>query len=225
MDLTISSRLGEHFERVPVRPKGGYVLSVDPGQSNDPTAIAVIDWQVSGADKWTFVRGSGRNLLYQDKQESFHVRHLERLPLGTSYVAIADHIEQMLRRDPLDQECVNVIVDNTGVGRAFADVLAKRRIKFTRITITAGNEATYAGDDHLHVAKIALISALDAALNCNDLKIAQALTESEALRSELKDFRRHISDAGRSTYAALARRPGARYRDGCLVCHVASKER
>jgi hypothetical protein len=45
------------------------VLSVDPGQSNDPTAIAVIDWQVSGADKWTFVRGSGRNLLYQDKQE------------------------------------------------------------------------------------------------------------------------------------------------------------
>jgi len=178
------------------------VLSIDPGQSSDPTALAVIDWQLSGADKWRFVPGSGRNLLYEDKQESFHVRYLERMPLGTNYVAIADYVEELLQRDPLNQECVDVLVDNTGVGRAFADVLAKRRIKFTRITITAGAEATDAGDNHWHVAKTVLISALDGRLNCGELKIAQALAESETLRSELKDFRRHISDAGRNTYAA-----------------------
>jgi hypothetical protein len=204
MDLTISNRLGEHFERVPVRPRGAYVLSIDPGQSSDPTAIAILDAQVSGTDKWRLVRGASKNLLYEDKAERFHVRHLERMPLGTSYVAIADYIHQMLQRDPLNQDCVDVLVDNTGVGRAFADVLANQRIKFTRITITAGNEVVDVGDDHWHVAKIALISALDARLNCGELKIAQALTESGALRSELKDFRRHISDAGRSTYAARA---------------------
>jgi hypothetical protein len=148
------------------------------------------------------VSGSGRNILYEDKQESFHVRYLQRMPLGTSYIGIADYIEELLQRDPLNQDCVDVLVDNTGVGRAFADVLANRRIDLTRITITAGNEATHVGDNHWHVPKTVLISALDGRLNCGELKIAEKLAESEALRSELKDFRRHVSDAGRSTYSA-----------------------
>jgi hypothetical protein len=120
-----------------------------------------------------------------------------------NYIAVAEHIRQMLQRSPLNQNCVEVVVDTTGVGRAVADIMQRERIPMTRITITAGTETTHNGDDW-HVPKIALVSALDARLNTGELKIAEALSESPALREELKEFRRHVSDAGRSTYAARA---------------------
>jgi hypothetical protein len=202
MVMTISGHIGEHWKNVPFRPRGGYVVGVDPGQSVDPTAIAVLDWQRCATDTWR-VAANGSNVRYQQSTDSFRVRHLERLPLGMNYIAVAEHIRQMLQRSPLNQNCVEVVVDTTRVGRAVADIMQRERIPMTRITITAGTETTHNGDDW-HVPKIALVSALDARLNTGELKIAEALSESPALREELKEFRRHVSDAGRSTYAARA---------------------
>ncbi len=39
-------------------------------------------------------------------------------------------------------------------------------------------------------------------LHCGELKIAEALQESEALKNELKDFARKVSESGRVTFNA-----------------------
>jgi hypothetical protein len=211
MDLTIAN--GGEFERVRVRPRGGFVVGVDPGQSQDPTALCVVEWQTHGGDEWRAMPGNGRAILYQQKRESFAVRHLERLPLDMSYVDVARYVRQLLQRSPLDQDCVDLLVDNTGIGRAVCDIMERERLPIVRITITAGNEVTSAGNTW-HVPKIALVSALDGRLNCGELRIAEQLSESPALREELKEFRRNVSDSGRSVYGARS----GKHDDLVLAC-------
>src|SRR5215470_17067807 len=71
-----------------------------------------------------------------------------------------------------------------------------------RVTITAGLEATQYDAYTWHVPKGLLISGLDARMHTGELRIAAALGEAGALRDELKDFQRKVSEAGRATYAA-----------------------
>jgi len=73
-----------------------------------------------------------------------------------------------------------------------------------RVTITAGNEIKWAAKNRWHVSKSELVATVDALLHDGRLKFAAALTEAGNLKDELKDFRRKLTDAGRSTYAARA---------------------
>jgi hypothetical protein len=43
---------------------------------------------------------------------------------------------------------------------------------------------------------------LDARLHTGELKIAETIPDADALREELRDFRRHVSTAGRFTFEA-----------------------
>ncbi|MBH5371710.1 hypothetical protein [Bradyrhizobium glycinis] len=47
-----------------------------------------------------------------------------------------------------------------------------------------------------------LISNLEAHSHSGELRIAAAANDAAALKEELKDFKRKISEAGRTTYAA-----------------------
>ena len=71
------------------------------------------------------------------------------------------------------------------------------------VAITAGVDATKT--DRLRcwsVAKSLLISGVDACLHDGSLRFADELREREALREELQNFRRHVTNAGRATYQA-----------------------
>jgi hypothetical protein len=70
------------------------------------------------------------------------------------------------------------------------------------VAITAGTDSTKTGTRRWSVAKSLLISGVDAALHAGELRFADELREREALREELKDFRRHVTAAGRATYQA-----------------------
>ena len=54
----------------------------------------------------------------------------------------------------------------------------------------------------LVVPKSALVSTLDAKLHTGELRFAPELLEAEAMKSELADFRRHVTRAGRSVFEA-----------------------
>jgi hypothetical protein len=82
------------------------------------------------------------------------------------------------------------------------DIFEHAGMRPVRITITSGNEVTHAGRDRWHVAKTVLISQVDAALHRGVLRFASTLSEAGAMKDELLDFRRKLSDAGRATYAA-----------------------
>jgi hypothetical protein len=73
----------------------------------------------------------------------------------------------------------------------------------TRVTITAGeNQSGFTNGKRWHVAKSLLISHLDSRLHTGELRFAASLTEAGAMQEELKDFRRKVSAAGRSTFEA-----------------------
>jgi len=169
-----------------------WVLAADLGQSSDPTAICVMQHRIvqhRNVDEITRV------------SEHFDVRHLQRLPLGLSYVDQVAEVARLLARPPLCDGCAFVI-DNTGVGRAVGDLFDDAGMRPTKVTITAGNEQTRIDDNRWHVPKGILISTLDARLHLGELRIAAGLTEAGPLAEELKDFQRKVSAAGRSTWEA-----------------------
>ena len=58
------------------------------------------------------------------------------------------------------------------------------------------------GDRRWSVPKHTLISNLDALINTGELRIAAELLEASAAKDELKNLRRHVTNAGRATFSA-----------------------
>jgi hypothetical protein len=169
------------------------VLSADLGQSQDPTAICVMEYL-----KGTQVTWKGRE---SPGGEQFLVRYLQRLPLGMSYVDQVRELGALLNRPPLNAGC-DFVIDETGVGRPVGDLFNSLKLRPMRVVITGGENQSAHGSSRWHVPKGQLISALDARLHTGELKIAAELTEASALKEELRDFHRHISTAGRYSYDA-----------------------
>jgi hypothetical protein len=128
----------------------------------------------------------------------FRCGHLERIPLGTSYVGIVHHVGRLLHRLPAGAE---LAIDFTGVGRPVFDMFAAAGLAPVGILITAGTAEAYDGEI-LHVPKLSLISRLQALLHEGRLKIHRDLAEAPALVRELADFRVAYSAAGALTFGA-----------------------
>jgi hypothetical protein len=184
-----------------------FAVGVDLGQSSDPTAIAVLQHTTGFLDPNSpLERHNGTGLKPQVPAERLDVRHLERLPLGMSYPAMVEHVRQLMARPPLNGDArtkpAELILDQTGVGAAVADIFEVAGMSPVRISITAGSEATPVRQNSWHVAKTILISTVDAMLHTGTLRFAAALSDAPAMKDELLNFRRRLSDAGRATYAA-----------------------
>jgi hypothetical protein len=203
--------LAEAIEAVPpvfLPRRSRWVVGVDLGQSADPTAIAVLERQDGVLDFNSEIdRHCGCGVIPQQKSMRLLVRHLERLKLHTSYPDQVQHVKEMLARPPLcgDGDRVQpaeLVIDQTGVGKAVGDIFDAAGMAPVKIVITAGNESTCAGFNTWHVAKTILISQVDALLHTGELKFADKLAEATAMKGELLDFRRSLSATGRATYQA-----------------------
>ena len=184
-------------------------VGVDLGQQRDYTAISVTekvllptgtysrepyyDWDTQRA-RWHAV---------ENGRPEYRVRHLERPPLGTSYVEVVERILELLE-SLRDTELV-LAVDTTGVGRPVADMLKahlKRWLERNRsgvrlttgwITITGGDSVTKAEGGGLRVPKRDLASAPLVLMQNGQLKIAQEMPLADTLRKELLNFKVKIN--------------------------------
>src|SRR5207253_11079581 len=120
-----------------------YVVAADLGQSTDPTAIAVLEHR-----KVFDHHISGRRTQIEER---FDVRHLARLPLGLSYPAVVQEVMMLMARKPIAGRC-ELIIDETGVGRAVADIFDTTGLQPTRVSITAGSDQSRHGMRGWHVA-------------------------------------------------------------------------
>jgi hypothetical protein len=199
MDMTgIDPRASHDWRQVPARARDDWYVGLDVGQSIDPSAVCALNHVVTSHATWT-PNAKGR-FWKQDRTERFFVRHLERLPLQMPYPQQVQHVQNLLSREPV--RGATFALDYTGCGRPVADLFYNAGLRPQNILITAGNEVTRHGGDTWHVPKQLLISAMEARLHTGELRIAAALADAPALRDELKDFARKVSDAGRVTYSA-----------------------
>jgi hypothetical protein len=146
----------------------------------------------------------------------YHVRHLERPALGTSYVDVVERILELLKS--LGDEEIALAVDTTGVGRPVADMLKARLnewleseadkstyINAAWITITSADSVTKVGEagGGLRVPKRDLASAPLVLMQNGQLKIAEGLQLAPVLKRELLSFKVKINIAtGHDSYEA-----------------------
>jgi hypothetical protein len=164
-------------------------------------AIACIHHTIVPQDDW--IPNPTLKHWKQARVQRFDLLHLQRLPLGMSYVAQVAAIRELLDREPLRSCKPDTVWDQSGVGAAVVDIAKNAGIpRMHRIVITAGLDSTCIGGDTHHVGKAPLISRLEAAMHTRELHVASALKESDTLRDELRDFERRTTEAGRTTWAA-----------------------
>ena len=191
---------GQPWTRFPAPPADeAFIVGVDLGQSQDPTAVIVLRHHRTPLETWTV--DQKKRTTRQDIEERFDVVHAERLPLGTPYPDVVAHVRDVLNRPPLRDRC-HLVIDESGVGRAVGDMFAAAGLRAVRVAITAGVDAVKQDVLRWSVAKSLLISGVDARLHSGELRFAAELGEAHALAEELKDFRRHVGAAGRATYQA-----------------------
>ncbi len=145
------------------------VIGADLGQAQDPTALAVAEVHTP----------------------EIHVRHLERLPLGTPYPKVVARIAGLVDQLP----GAALVVDATGVGRAVLDQMHEAGLEPIPVTITGGRFMSFDGD-MWRVPKKALLRPLVAATESGRLKVAKGLREAAA-------FQRRITERGHDAFQGI----------------------
>mgnify|MGYP000636894316 CR=1 FL=1 len=170
-----------------------YFVGVDLGQSQDFTAIAILERKEEAGD-WDPV------MFAWKKKVSLQLRHAERLPLGTPYPEVAERVAQVTRSNLLAGRC-HLAVDATGVGKPVVDLLrmAQPRCTMLPAVITAGERETL-GNGVYSVPKRDLITHLQVLLQCRALKIAAGVKECATLLEEMRNMRVKISASGKEQY-------------------------
>jgi hypothetical protein len=130
------------------------ILGLDPGQRRDPAGLAVV--------------------------AGFDVVHLERLVLGTSYIALA---ERAVAIATAAGDCP-VVVDASGVGRAVVDMLREQGLEPVAVTLTGGSKLRVVGRE-VSLPRSSLLLLLQAAVEAGRLRVAEGLVHGPALVSEL----------------------------------------
>jgi hypothetical protein len=127
---------GETWTRFWAAPADeAFIMGVDLGQSQDPTALVVLRHTRAPLDSWT-VNDRARTTR-QDIEERFDCVHAERVKLGTSYPDVVAHVREVLNRPPLRDNC-HLVIDESGVGRAVGDMFSDAGLRAVRLSITAG---------------------------------------------------------------------------------------
>jgi hypothetical protein len=187
--------------------KRGFIVGVDLGMQNDPTAIAIIE-HIDGVLDWNseIDRHTGCGTIPQKATRRFDCRYLARLPLKLPYPEQVHRVKALMARPPLcgvdGIRPAELLVDATGVGLPVAQEFERAGLKPLKVLITSSEDRATYKNNAWHVSKALLVSNIDALLNNGELRFAKALSEAQQMETELKDFRRYVSAAGRSSWEA-----------------------
>jgi hypothetical protein len=171
-----------------------FYVGLDLGQRRDHSAVALVE-------KLERVRPWG-----PPEFEAFLVRHLERMPLGTTYPQVVERVCAMVGIVGRFGAC-ELVLDATGVGAPVVDMLRREgpSCDISSVTITGGEKETggpgYGGGQY-NVPKKDLIVSVQLALEKGELRIAQSLREADALVEELVSVRKTAREGGRERVGA-----------------------
>jgi hypothetical protein len=176
---------------------GTFLVGLDLGQKGDYTAIAVVERRVEalgGIDPVTYEPRTATRL---------DVRHLERLPLGTSYPDVVAQVCDLVRVPDLRRNCV-LVVDATGVGAPVVDLLRRAPLECALLPVMiTGGDHQARGVDGWRVPKRDLVTGLQVVLESGELRIPEGLTMARALVTELMSMQVKITWSGHDSYGAF----------------------
>jgi hypothetical protein len=163
-------------------------VGLDLGQSQDYTAIVVLQHVRSEKDDSTI-------------EDEYHVRHAERLQLGTSYVDVIRHVSKLLETVKSIGNAT-LIMDATGVGAPIVDMFRAAGLKPVAVQVHGGLKTSF-DKGSWHLPKRDLVSSAKRLLGEKTLKIADGLQYGDTLITELQNFSVNINIAtGHDSYEA-----------------------
>lgn len=168
----------------------------DIGKLSDPTALCVAEEEK---------RADGVHFL---------IRHLERLPLGTSYPKVCDRIIEIQnglearsqRHAVLDDENgqgfrLELYIDATGIGLAISDELRHRGLRPTSCFFVSGDKRSERTGDTISIGKAWMVGRLQVLLQSGRVHLPDS-AEADALTRELQDYEISVSDSGHASFNA-----------------------
>jgi hypothetical protein len=162
-----------------------FILGLDLGQVNDPSALVIVECQ------WP---ASSEGLA------TYQVRHIERM-LGWPYPQVVDQVRRRIVQLPRPCQWW-LTADATGVGRPVIDMFTQAKLDPVSITIHGGEQVQQDGRAY-RVPKRDLVSALQVCLQTGRLKIASQLPLAAMLVDEMLAFRVRIDiGTGHDSYSA-----------------------
>ncbi len=200
-------------------------IGLDLGQQRDYTALALVE---VGERATARAYRAADGQLYAVPEATFRVRQMKRLDLGTSYVAVARAVAQMignlwdfekgLRQRgellPYDPQLPwDIWADATGVGRPVMDMLSEaldadpktRRATLHPVVFTHGDRfqrGGYEGSGDV-LGKAYLVSRLQVLLQHDRLKLPPGHPEAQVMARELKDYEIRVDERANDTYGAF----------------------
>ena len=181
-------------------------IGVDLGQQHDPTAIAVTELD------WPGPRPDDDDAAPRAPQEDHYLaRHLERLPLGTPYPAVAARVAAVVQgvrqRARLARPGIGVdltlttYMDATGVGAPVMDLLRAAGIPATPVYFMHGDRLTQEAG-RVTLGKAYLVSRLQVLLQTQRIHLPNT-DEARALARELQDYEIRIDEQANDRYGAF----------------------
>jgi hypothetical protein len=162
-----------------------FYMGVDLGQAQDYTAIIVLGVSTSNG-----------------QADEYHVGHCERLPLGTSYELVTQHIKELIAIWTQQNQNITLVVDSTGCGRPVIDSMRGDGLKPVPITVHGGQSVS-CDESGWRVPKRDLVAAAKVLLGKKQLKIGRSLPFADVLITELQNFQVKVNIAtGHDTYEA-----------------------
>ena len=169
---------------------GVVTVGVDLGQRRDPTAIAVVETEPRERD---------------ERREVHHLaRHLERLPLGTSYPDVAARVAEVCARlAERVRDKPTLYVDATGLGQPVVDTIraAGVQAKLIPVYFTHGDRRTVENGE-VRLGKAYLVSRLQALLQSGRLHLPKT-ANAEALGRELLDYEIRVEEQANDRYGTF----------------------
>ena len=177
-------------------PPTGFFLALDLGQSPDHTALVVIEHKLINLQR--------RDPVYftWDHEMRLRVRWMELFACDTPYTSIAPVLGRLLT-EPEMEGCAQVVVDATGVGRAFYDHLRaefrKQRVAVAGVQITGGSAVGGTGG-LVNIPKEEMVLNLETLLRERVLEIAAGCPHLDELVRQMHAFERIRMPGGRFSY-------------------------
>ena len=168
-----------------------WFIGADLGQSQDPTALAVLERAE--------LKGEFDPAVFAWRKEvALRLRYLERVALETPYPEIVERVRRLTRAPELAGRC-HVAVDATGVGRPVVDMLRNAELGATMLpAIITGGAAESLNKGYYSVPKRDLITGLQVLLQRGGLRIAAGLKHGPDLVTELTGMRVRVGGRGGS---------------------------
>jgi hypothetical protein len=169
---------------------GAVTVGVDIGQRRDPTAIAVVEQEER-----------------RDTETHHIARHLERLPLGSPYPAVAERVAAVVGGvlAATSGEAPTLYVDATGVGTPIVDVLRAASVgdlaQLVAVYFTHGDRRKVERGE-VKLGKAWLVSRMQALLQSGQLHLPRT-AEAEALGKELLDYEIRVTEDANDRYGAF----------------------